>query len=311
MYHIIVNPASRSGKGIQIWNQTIEPALKEKQVEYQVYFSGAEGEVAQLTEKLLNEHPQDILTFIILGGDGTVNEFLQGAGDLARVELGYIPTGSSNDLARDLGIPKDPAAALELILSGRKTTAMDVGEVLLADEKKIRFAVSCGIGYDANVCEEVAHSKLKKVLNRIGLGKLTYLGIALKQIFTSRFVDCTLTLDDGQPIPMKRLIFIASMIHKYEGGGFMFCPDADPTDGVLNLCTARNLPKPVIPFVLPTAFLGKHFIFKNIDAFEGRKIVIEAPVELWVHTDGEARYKSSRITVTCLPQALRMFFKIL
>ena len=308
MYHIIVNPASRSGKGIQIWDRTIEPALKSRQADYRVYFSQAEGDVAQLAQQILEQYPDEVLTFIVLGGDGTVNEFLQGAQDLSRVRLGYIPSGSSNDLARDLGIPKDPAAALELILNHAEATAMDVGQVTLADGNTIRFAVSCGIGYDANVCDEVAHSKLKKVLNRIGLGKLTYLGIALKQIITSRFVDCTLTVDEGTPLKKKRLIFIASMIHRYEGGGFMFCPDADPADGVLNLCSACNIPKPVIPFILPTAFLGKHFIFKNIDAYKGRQIVIEAPVELWVHTDGEARYKSSRITVSCLPRALKMIF---
>ncbi|MBQ7925518.1 MAG: diacylglycerol kinase family lipid kinase [Lachnospiraceae bacterium] len=308
MYHIIVNPASRSGKGIQIWKQTIEPALKTRQVDYQVYFSLAEGDVAKLAQQILLQYPEETLTFIVLGGDGTVNEFLQGAHDLSRVKLGYIPSGSSNDLARDLCIPKNPADALDVILNHTQSTPMDVGQVTLADGNTIRFAVSCGIGYDANVCEEVAHSKLKKALNRIGLGKLTYLGIALKQIFTSRFVDCTLTLDGGTPISMKRLIFIASMIHRYEGGGFMFCPDADPADGVLNLCTARNLPKPVIPFILPTAFWGKHFFFKNVDAFKGHEIVIEAPVELWVHTDGEARYKSSRITVSCLPGAIKMIF---
>lgn len=308
MYHIIVNPASRSEKGIKIWKRIIEPALQEKQVDYRVYFSQAQGDVAKLAHRIISEHPQGTLTIVVLGGDGTVNEFLQGATDLSRVELGYIPTGSSNDLARDLKIPKDPADALELILSAPTAKAMDIGEVVLAEGRRIRFAVSCGMGYDANVCDEVAHSKLKKVLNRIGLGKLTYLGIALKQIFTSRFVDCTLTVDDGKPIPMKKLIFIASMIHKYEGGGFMFCPDADPADGMLNLCTARNLPKPVIPFILPTAFFGKHFFFKNVDAFKGRKIVIDAPVELRVHTDGEAHCKSSQITVTCVHRALKMIF---
>lgn len=332
MYHIIVNPASRSGKGIQIWQNIVEPALAEKQVAYQVYFSEKAGDVAQLAAQIQNErkqaqpaslinerkqtlsaslvegNEQGPLSFIVLGGDGTINEFLQGMEDLSQVELGYIPTGSSNDLARDLRIPKDPKAALELILNAQETTSIDVGVVTLGDGTTLRFAVSCGIGYDANVCAESAQSKIKKVLNHVGLGKLTYLGIALKQIITSKVTSCTLTVDEQDPITIKKLLFIATMIHKYEGGGFMFCPDADPQDGILNLCSAGNLPKPIIPFILPTAFFGKHFFFKNINVFEGRKVTIEAPVELWVHTDGEARYKTSKITLTCMQQALKMYF---
>lgn len=308
MYHIIVNPASRSGKGLKIWQNIIEPALIGKQIEYQVYFSKKSGDVAELAENILQSYPEEPLSFIVLGGDGTINEFLQGAEDLSRVRLGYVPTGSSNDLARALDIPKEPTAALELILNSSDTKPLDVGVVSFAEGKSLRFAVSCGMGYDANVCEEVAHSNLKKRLNRVGLGKLTYLGIALKQIFTSKSTDCTLTLDNNEPIFIKKLLFIATMVHRYEGGGFLFCPDADATDGILNLCTAGNLPKPVIPFILPTAFFGKHFRFKNINPYTGCKVTIESPVELWVHTDGEARYQSRKITITCMKQALKMFF---
>ncbi len=308
MYHIIVNPASRSGKGLKIWQDTLEPALKRHGAEYQVYFSGKAGDVGELAENILQSYPDEVLSFIILGGDGTVNEFLQGAEDLSRVRLGYIPSGSGGDLARSLHIPKDPAKALELILQTPDTRALDVGVVDYAEGKSLRFAVSCGIGYDANVCEEVARSGLKKVLNRIGLGKLIYLSIALKQIITSKSVDCTLTIDDREPISMKKLLFIAIMVHRYEGGGFLFCPDADASDGILNLCTACSLPKVVIPFILPTAFWGKHFRFKNIEPYTGTHITIEAPVPLWVHTDGEARYQSRHITLTCMKQALHMYF---
>ena len=122
MYYIIVNPASKSGKGLKIWSQ-IEPVLIEKKIEYKLYFSKKIGHVSRLVRKLsaslADGAPDFILKLIILGGDGTLNEAIQGISDFNRVHLGYIPTGSSNDLARDLHLPKDPVKILESILSSQ------------------------------------------------------------------------------------------------------------------------------------------------------------------------------------------------
>ena len=198
MYHIIINPASRSGRGAKIWSEQVEPALKESAVEYKTYFSKKAGEVKRLAAQITAEHAgEPDLKLIVLGGDGTVNEALQGIADPSKVILGYIPTGSSNDLARDLGISKDPKAALDLILKNTSPRAMDLGRLTYLDEDQPEesrlFAVSCGIGFDAAVCAEAMSSRIKDTMNRMGLGKLTYLGIALKQLITARKVSCTLT----------------------------------------------------------------------------------------------------------------------
>lgn len=135
MYHIIINPASRSGRGAKIWAEQVEPALKAGNTEYQTYFSGKAGEVRQLAAQITAEHAAEPdLTLIVLGGDGTINETLQGIADPSKVILGYIPTGSSNDLARDLGISKDPKAALNLILHNNTPRAMDLGRLTYLDE---------------------------------------------------------------------------------------------------------------------------------------------------------------------------------
>ena len=79
MYHIIINPASRSGRGAKIWAEQVEPALKAGNTEYQTYFSGKAGEVRQLAAQITAEHAAEPdLTLIVLGGDGTINEALQG-----------------------------------------------------------------------------------------------------------------------------------------------------------------------------------------------------------------------------------------
>lgn len=306
MYQIIINPASRSGKGMKIWKEQVEPALQRSQVAYRPYFSRKAGDVAKIAEEITAQAEESPLSLIILGGDGTVNEALSGISDVSKVILGYIPTGSSNDLARDLKLPVNPTAALELILHSGKARPMDLGTLTYSDGQKRRFVVSCGIGYDAAVCEEALHSKIKNVLNRLGLGKLTYLGIALKQLFAAKAVSGKIILDDGAPIDIGNILFTACMLHRFEGGGFMFCPDADPEDGLLNLCAVGNLPKALVLFALPTAFQGKHYRFKGITPYTAKKVTIETSSPLWVHTDGEVTRKSSRITVTCERHALSM-----
>ena len=306
MYHVIINPASRSGRGRKIWKEMIEPALNRENIDYQCYFSAKAGDVARITEKLMEETTDSPIQLIILGGDGTINEALCGISDPSRIILGYIPTGSSNDFARDLKIPTDPSAALDLILHTGKALPMDLGTVTYEDGQSRHFCVSCGIGYDAAVCEEALHSKMKNVLNKIGLGKLTYLSIALKQLFAAKSVSGKITLDNGYPITIDNMLFTACMLHRFEGGGFMFCPDADATDGILNLCVVGDLPKPIILMALPTAFSGSHYRFEGITPYQAKQVTIESSAPLWVHTDGEVTRKSSRITVSCRQQSIRI-----
>ena len=316
MYHIIINPASRSGRGAKIWSEQIEPALKESNAVYQTYFSKKAGEVKQLAAQITAEYTAKTdLKLIILGGDGTVNEALQGIADPSKVILGYIPTGSSNDLARDLNIPKEPKAALDLILRDAAPRVMDLGRLTYLDadqpEESRLFAVSCGIGFDAAVCAEAMHSPIKDTMNRIGLGKLTYLGIALKQLITARKVSCTLTLEDTvhnrqENLALPRFLFVTCMSHRYEGGGFMFCPSADDHDGVLDLCSVGNISKGLVLLALPTAFFGKHYFVKGINAHTATRMSITTSSPLWVHTDGEVTRKSCGFRVECLPCAIRM-----
>jgi len=134
MYHFIVNPASRSGQGAKYWNK-IETYLKEHQISYNVHISTHGGHVAELMKELTKDLTDDSerIFVIVLGGDGTVNEALQGVLRFDKLTLGYIPTGSSNDLARDLGIARDPIEALEHILYNPAFRLMDIGSLEYID----------------------------------------------------------------------------------------------------------------------------------------------------------------------------------
>lgn len=322
MYYIIVNPTSKSGRGAKIW-AVLEPALREKKIAYQVFFSERIGHVCELVRKL-TALPADSsaagrIKLILLGGDGTLNEALQGIADFDRVQLGYIPTGSSNDMARDIKLGTEPLMILDRILSCTQPVSMDIGCVTYestADEysrhhseeflRRRYFAVSCGIGFDAAVCEEALASGFKNILNKIGLGKLTYLSIALKQLIAARKVSCDIFIDDKEPIHLKRFLFVAGMVHQYEGGGFMFCPGADYHDGILDICVAGDLSKLLILIALPTAFFGKHYMFKGIDRYSASTLKLKTSAPLWVHTDGEVSVKADAITLTCEKEKLQI-----
>ena len=96
------------------------------------------------------------------------------------------------------------------------------------------------------------------------------------------------------------------MIHKYEGGGFKFCPAANFQDGRLNICVVGNISKWLVLFALPTAFPGKHYRFEGIDHYTAEKLSIHTSAPLWVHTDGEVSMKSDAITITCEKEKIRL-----
>ncbi len=308
MYHIIINPASRSGKGKVLWETIIQPYLRKEKMEYHPYFSTRPGEVIELAATISEIGTPDApVQIIILGGDGTFNETLQGIRDFSSVVLGYIPTGSSNDFARDLEIPKNTEKAMEMAFKTGSIHSMDIGCVTFKDNSKRYFAVSCGMGFDAAVCEETNRSAFKRAFNRIGLGKLAYLAIAIKQLLMAKIVSCKITIDDKKSFIIPKYLLLASMIHRYEGGGFKFCPNAVADDGIIDICSAANvLPRWVILLVLPSAFLGKHFVFPGIEPYKAQTLKIASSAPVWIHTDGEVLRMDDSVTITCLHNVLNV-----
>lgn len=305
MYHFIVNPVSRSGKGLKLWQKQIESELKTQNIEYSVEFSKERGDVTNIVAKISSAAKNESnCIIVILGGDGTVNDAVQGIKDFENTTLAYIPTGSSNDFARDLKLPKSVKKNLRRILDAKAPVLMDVGQVE-TERGTRKFAVSSGLGFDGAVCQKSVHSILKKRLNKIGLGKLTYLGIALNQIINAPKVDAEITFADGKKINAKNLLFFAAMVHKYEGGGFKFCPKADAYDGELDFICAANKTVPGIILALPTAFFGFHSIFKGIDIYRFKTAEIKTSIPLWLHTDGEVGYKAQYLNFSQADEKLK------
>ncbi|MBR6326904.1 MAG: YegS/Rv2252/BmrU family lipid kinase [Lachnospiraceae bacterium] len=306
MYHIVVNPAARTGNGKKMWEEKVQPYLKHHNILYKVWFSEGKGDLIRIGGDICSSEIERPIRIVVLGGDGTMNEFLQGLHHTEDIVLGYIPTGSGNDLARGLRIPADTAQALDIVFRSGHPALMDVGTVIYPDGKERRFLVSCGMGFDAAVCEEAMHSKLKAVLNRMKLGKLTYLLIAIKQIFAAGRADGTLILDGTEVIPFKKLLFLAGMNQRYEGGGFEFTPDARDDDGYLNICMAQNISTPRVFMALPLALKGKHTGVNGISIYRCKEFGVKADRQLWVKTDGEVQARPEGMKASVRQKAIHM-----
>ncbi len=308
MYYFIVNPHSRSGKGLDIWNR-LKSSLDEKKIPYEAYLTEHTGHASELAAELTSpKHPdKEPKTIVALGGDGTLNEVVNGLVLSPAVSLAYIPCGSGNDFSRGMKLLKDPGKALDRLLSGASCRYIDYGILSYMNDYPThrRFIVSAGIGYDADVCRNIFTTRLKRILNKFHAGKLSYLFIGIKRIVLCKSADGCLTLDGTKKINLKRIRFISSHIQKFEGGGFRFAPKADPADGYLDLCVVSGVSRLRLTFLLLASLFGKHIVCNGVRTFACREASLHTDRPLEVHADGETCYKQTDISVRCEKQKLR------
>lgn len=301
-YDFIVNPGARSGMGRAVWDR-LRPELLKRRINFRVYLTEKKKHAQQIASAITQDRKEHMI--VVLGGDGTVNEVINGIADLSRIILGYIPIGSSNDFARGLKISHDPGKALSCILNPSRIISMDIGEIQNKNRKR-RFAVSAGIGIDAAVCHEVCVSRWKPVLNRIGLGKLIYAAVALDRLHKDRPVSMTFILPDGAKRVFHNSYFAAFMNLRYEGGGFKFSPQASAQDGMLDVVIVHDASALKLLCMFPAAFAGLHVFSKSVSFLRCRSVCMETEQSLAIHTDGEPEFPRSQIAVHIISEKLRV-----
>lgn len=306
MYYFIVNPHSKSGRGSKMWKK-LERQLKHAGAEYEAYLTEKPGDAKELAANLTGacKEPRVI---VAVGGDGTVNEVLNGLAFCGPVTLGYIPTGSGNDLARSLKLPKRPGRCLKKILRPKYHKQLDYAVLSYGKEEVAhrRFAVSAGIGLDAAVCHNLLYSGLKIALNRIRLGKLSYVLIGIKQLCLAHPSKGYILLDGVQKVEFKHMYFISAHIHPYEGGGFQFAPGADASDGYLDVCVVQNSFKGKLIPVMLNALLRKGNKTKGMRHYRCQEVEIHTDKAMPVHVDGESCYCQNDLQIRCIEKKLRM-----
>lgn len=305
LYYFIVNPISGCGRGKKIW-KILEEELNRRGTSYKARLLSKRGEARQLAaslSRILNP-----VTAVIVGGDGSINEFVDGLTRWDHLTLGCIPTGSGNDFVRGLSLERDPIKALDIILNPREISRIKLG-LVHAGEQTHAFVVSSGMGFDADVCNGAYQSRLKHLLNFFHLGKLVYLVTALRLMLSLKSYPIRLSLDEQEPLLFQETFFAAVMNLPYEGGGFYFTPDAAPEEETFQLCLAQGLSRRQILKVLPLAFSGNHVGKKGIHILTCKKAVLQANVSLCVHTDGEIFGFFERVTVEAAPERLSVIVR--
>lgn len=317
MFDVIINPAGASGKTKKKWIKEIEPLFQQANVEYNVYYSSLDYDISDIIKGLTSTNEEK--NIVIIGGDGSMNLAVNGIQDFKNTRIGLIPCGSGNDFALGLRISKDIKQCTKQILEGSIKRSIDVGEVIYFDRSEElckediqsdgyvhrRFVISSGIGFDAHICQRAQISPMKKALNKIHLGKLVYLLIAIKIIASTKRIPTRITINQHEYY-YPELLFAVGMNTKYEGGGFQFCPHACEIDHQLDLCIGNQLSQFDFFRIFPYAYSGSHLKFDGVYENRSSTIEMESEKPMWVHTDGEVTCQSKHIKMQILNESLNM-----
>lgn len=311
MYHIIVT-SSADTVARKKWEKA-EPRFKDSKKPYQVHYTASEADITNVVEQITwfdeagADDSPDPTNLVVFGGDGTLNYVLNGIRDFSKVRIGYVPAGTGNDFARDIDILGKDDETIDRILAGKVVRTTDLGELVYKQgtEKHRRyFHVSAGIGYDAAICAHVDRSFLKPCLHKLGIGKIIYPLMAAKLLFQTPMVSVKVTLDKKRKFFLDKTLFIVCMNHRFEGGGFEFCPDADASDGQIELCMASGLRRLSFFRIFPKVYKGEHGGYTGIELDHAKFVHIRSSIPMWIHTDGEAFTMASDLGVRLIPGAL-------
>jgi len=280
---IIINPHAGSCKAGRDWIKVKEMLMKEK-INFVFEFTDSKYHATELTLKFIEEGYRK---FIAFGGDGTLNEivngiFLQDKVPTKEFTLAMLPVGTGNDWCRMFNIPLDYAIAIKII-KNEKTFIQDIGTVNYYNNgwHKINyFANVCGIGYDALVNRK---TNIQKDKGRGG--KLSYFFNIFSSLFGYKVVPVTIDAD-GKII--KASLFSMNVgICKYNGGGMMQLPNAVADDGLLDLTIIKKISKLDLFINLKKLYNGKLLSHPKVDAVQAKNIVITADDSVYLEADGE------------------------
>ncbi len=305
MYYFIVNTHAKTGNSMQTWDE-VESILKARKVDYQVFktlYAGHASEVATELTQNTTEHIQ----IIIVGGDGTINEVVNGISDFSKVSVGVIPAGTGNDFARNIGIKGSVEAILDDLLTSKAERVLDLGLVHWESLKRKRiFAISSGVGFDALVTKRNSASRIKPFCNKLRLGKLSYLIITIQSLFSLKTYNAEMEVDELPKRAYNRVIFSCAMNLRAEGGGIAMAPKATAEDGLLSFCVAAEIPWLILPFYLVLLVLGKHENLKQFHVHNCMRSHIHTMTPVTLHCDGEYIAETTDIWYESLPQKLSL-----
>jgi diacylglycerol kinase (ATP) len=286
--HLIINPAAGRGAARRIKDRVARAFHGEGWTVDAVETAGP-GHGSALAAALSRDGAEHV---IAVGGDGIVHEVANGlltAGGSA--VLGVVPAGSGNDFAKLLGVYRHSPERAVGRIAHATVRHFDAGKV--AGEY---FVNTLGFGFGPEV-----------VRIRDGMpglkGFLSYLVPVLKAF--AGFVPPVLDIRAGDWNERGRVMMVEVCNGTTAGGSYRFAPDADPADGVLDLCVIQGVRLPRFLMALPKVMKGTHGTMREVRLVRAREITIRGDHPLVMHLDGELRAPGVReCTITVEPGRL-------
>jgi diacylglycerol kinase (ATP) len=272
----LTNPHSGHGAAVQA-SQHAMARLQHRGVEV-IEIVGENAEDARYLLAAAVEKGTDAV--VVTGGDGVISNALQVLAG-TDVPLGIIPAGTGNDHAREFGIPtKDPDAAADVIIDGW-TETIDLGRIQCGgggDRWEKWFGTVAATGFDSLVTDRA---------NRMTWphGRLRYYVAMLAELSQLRLLPFRLVLDGAQEIETDLTLTAFGNTRSY-GGGLQICPNADPSDGLLDITMVSAGTRTKLVRFFPTAMKGTHIELDEVTTARAKTIHVECP-GINVYADGD------------------------
>jgi len=292
----LVNPASDNGATGRRWPEIANRAAAAG-LTGEALLSERPGQLTELARRAADEGGE---LLVVVGGDGTVNEVVNGLAGREGPELAVIPRGTGRDFVRTYGIPYKLDDALRTARDGR-TREIDVGRARIrswqGEPAEWYFANIASAGMSGAIAKRA--NETSKALG----GKVSYFW-ATFAVF-SRWRTSELTVTVGAETHRARMHDVVVANGRYFGGGMMICPEAEPDDGVFDVLLIGNLTKRDLLLTLPKTYRGKHLPHPKAELLRGPTVEIEAPEPLPVELDGE-QPGTTPARFEIIPRALRL-----
>lgn len=283
--YIILNPLAGAGRGKSAKPQIISALQKWCGENYVLLETAGKGDAIQLSRNLVEKGATLLL---VVGGDGTINEVVNGllsaqTPPASRCELGIINCGSGAGVAQTLELPESIPDQVELIFN-TAAKPIDAGIMECRDENgaavKRFFVNECQAGFSAAVVAGVGVAQ-----KRFG-GALAFGMVSVWQLFRYEATEMY-TRVDGHPAESQKMMGVVVGNGNYCAGGMQLTPGARPNDGLLDVLYIRdmNLLNRLNSF--SKVYSGKHIHLGAFTLQRAGNIEIDSDLPVWIETDGE------------------------
>ncbi len=294
MKHLfIINPAAGSKDRTADYTAKIEKAFQNRKDTYEIAVSGAPGDCEKLTRQAAQTGEE--IRVYACGGDGTLNEVVQGAAGCPNVAVTAYSGGSGNDFTKLFSEP-DAFFDLERLLDAEEAT-FDM--IRCNEDLSLNI---CSVGLDARIGTDVANYKRLPLLHGFRAYVASTVVNVVKGIGEHYVIEIDGEVIDGR----KTMICVCN--GRYYGGGFNPVPEADPADGLLDVLVVEEVSRMQVPGVVGKYKAGRYKELPHlVRHFRTDKITIHCDQETPINLDVELRMAKSA-TFCVADEKIRFFY---